>query len=118
MKLKVKIWNTNRADKEFSLYIRNRDKICQLCERGKLQVKLDCSHFWSRNRSSTRYNELNCICLCRGCHYRWELEKAGEYMDFMKKRLGQKKYKELYKLAHSSLDRRTAIINLMSWLKK
>ena len=105
-----KIWTTSRADREFSKMIRERDGRCLKCGREDM---LDCSHFWTRKYSSTRYNFNNCIALCRGCHFKWEIEKQGEYMDFMVKLLGRKKYKVLEKRAHTLMQRKNAIIDLM-----
>jgi hypothetical protein len=51
------------------------------------------------------------------CHITAEKEKQGWYKDFMVKRLGAKKYKELEKLAYKTVSRRDAIMELMESLK-
>jgi hypothetical protein len=56
--------------------------------------------------------------LCYICHYGdkvngWEFNKQGEYRDFMIKKLGEKKFNELTKLANSLMSRRESIINFM-----
>lgn len=49
----------------------------------------------------TRYDEDNCIALCFPCHlYKWEKEKQGEYMRFMRTRLGRNGYNRLEERAH------------------
>ncbi len=110
----MKEWTSKKADKIFSEAIRARDGKCQRC--GNTE-RLTNSHFWGRNRSSTRYSFENCIALCFLCHlFKWEHEKQGEYMDFMKKWLGLKGYKALEKLAHTTMSRRDAIKKLQSEL--
>lgn len=106
-KPKIKQYTTKHADKDFSLYIRQRDGKCLRC--GKL-TNLTCSHFWGRTKSSTRFDPENCITLCwLPCHYQWEHEKQGEYRDFMIQWLGQEKYDALEKRARSFMQRSEAI---------
>lgn len=114
---KIKIWSSNKADTEFSKFIRERDGKCLRC--GTTQ-DLTNSHFWSRANSSLRYEPDNCVTLCRWkCHFfGWEKEKQGAYRDFMIQRLGQERYDELYKLYYQSkMTRRDAIIKCMELLK-
>lgn len=116
MSKKQKVWSTDKADKEFSLYIRGRDGRCQRC--GKTE-NLQCSHFWSRQHSSTRYDPDNCVALCGGCHiFNWEKEKQGAYRDFMLRWLKEDKFKELEKRRYLTVQRRDAIINCMKLLGK
>jgi hypothetical protein len=103
----MKLWGTTKADKEFSKMIRARDRCCQRC--GST-TNLQCSHFWSRNHSSVRYDVENCITLCAGCHYfKWETEKQGAYRDFMLSKLGELGYAELRERAMKLKSRRDAI---------
>ena len=58
---------TNKADKVFSLYIRERDnqlynKVCPLCNKKPIQC---CFHFVTRKRKSVRWDHQNS---CGGCH--------------------------------------------------
>lgn len=109
-----KIWSTAKADKEFSKWIRERDGKCLHC--GKT-TNLQCSHFWSRKHSSTRYDTENCVALCAGCHlYKFENEKQGIYRDFMIRRLGQEGYDKLERRRHTTVSRKDVIQNLMAWL--
>lgn len=108
-KLKKKAWSTDKADKEFSKWIRARDGKCLRC--GTIE-NLTNSHFWTRKNSALRYEPDNCITLCAWkCHiYGWEKEKQGAYRDFMIERLGMERYEELRKIFYQSkMTRREAI---------
>ena len=75
------------TDKNFSDYVRERDDwTCQKCDKkftqGKNSKKLHCAHIWfGRADITTRWEPLNCISLCIGCHIKndqspaeaWEL---------------------------------------------
>lgn len=63
---------TTYLDRAFSLYIRARDKCCQHC--GRSDGLLDCAHIRSRRHVGTRWDELNALCLCRGCHMKFTVE--------------------------------------------
>lgn len=117
---KPKIWSTAKADKLFSQYIRSRDGKCKRC--GKTEY-LQCSHFWARANSATRYYPANCIALCYGCHYGnriqgWEYNKQGAYRDFMITWLGEEKYFSLELLAQTTYPRSDAILDCMKLLDK
>jgi len=76
-----------RSDIYFSELIRTRDDwSCQKCGKTFIQgvdsKKLHCAHVWfGRANLSTRWEPLNCLSLCVGCHntldqhpaYAWEL---------------------------------------------
>ncbi len=61
-------------DKVFSLYVRQRHANldgfveCVTCERSNHWKKMQCGHFMSRAKYSTRWNELNCQVQCYGCN--------------------------------------------------
>jgi hypothetical protein len=117
----MKLWKTSTADNKFRNSVKERDNwICARCGKDFKDNKkmYHCSHFWGETRSSTRFNYDNCIGLCYICHYGdkvngWEFNKQGEYRDFMIKKLGEKKFNELTKLANSLMSRRESIINFM-----
>lgn len=113
----IKIWGVKKADMEFSKFIRNRDGKCVRCGRTNL---LQNSHFWSRSHSGTRFDPDNCDALCYPCHYGnskgWEYEKNGEYLDFKKSQLGERRYKEMEQRAHSVTKQHEAIVNCMKLL--
>lgn len=110
----MKLWTSARADKEFSKFIRERDKTCFFCP----NVASQNSHFWGRGNSATRYDPLNCDGICGGCHMRHEGSKQGLYRTKKLKQLGKKEYNALEKRAHSVVKRSEAINKLMSWLKQ
>lgn len=109
----MKLWTSHRADKEFSKWIRSRDKKCFFCFNEARQ----CSHFWGRGNSATRYDPKNCDGICGGCHMRHEGQKQGLYREMKLKQLGKKEYLALEKRARSIMKRSDAITNLMSWLQ-
>ena len=120
-KKKTKPWTTAKADAKFSLFIRERANWkCQRCYKDFSNNKgqLHCSHFWSRRHSSTRYDAENCVAACYSCHkWHWEIEKQGEYRDFMLNWLGNEKYTVLAERSRSIVLRIDAIKQLQSWLK-
>lgn len=81
----------DKADKLFSLFIRNRDKWqCQRCG-GQYKPPtgaLHCSHFQGRGKEPTRFEPLNADALCYGCHqyftshpaehYEWQVKRKGQ----------------------------------------
>lgn len=68
-----------RADKVFSLWIRNRDKMCVTCgSRSNLQ----CGHYVSRSWSALRYDEKNCNAQCVGCNV-FKRGNMDEYARFL-----------------------------------
>lgn len=114
----MRIWKASTADNKFSKFIRNRDKKCVRC--GGIK-NLQCSHFFSRVHWSTRYDRDNCITICYPCHYGnlngWEYDQAGEYQDFMIKKLGKNKFKALKEKHYQQITKREAIEKAMTWLK-
>jgi hypothetical protein len=112
---KSRIWSISKADKEFSKWIRARDRKCQRCG---TENNLTCSHFWARQHKGGRFNPDNCVAVCwMPCHkYYWEKEKQGDYRDYMLKRLGKKKYSELEKVCRGTYPQATAIIDCMRLL--
>ncbi|MCK9370852.1 hypothetical protein M0R04_13160 [Candidatus Dojkabacteria bacterium] len=123
----MKLWSSKLADKKFSEKVRSvgvcRRPNCPYCKNKKgeelenSRFVLQCSHFWGRNCSSTRYELDNADCFCSGTHFKWENEKAGVYREYMLNKLGEKRYKELEKLHNTSVSRRDSIIKLMKELE-
>lgn len=120
---KSAIWSTKKADREFSIFIRTRDGKCVYPGCAIKDVfQLQCSHFWGRKNSATRYDPDNCVALCYRHHYGdrirgWEYSKHAEYRDYMIAWLGDAKYDALMKRARSTVQRRTAIIEVMGLLE-
>ena len=123
----MKIWSSKSADKKFSEKVRSvgvcQRPDCPYCHnvKGKKleesRFVLQCSHFWGRNCSATRYEFDNADCFCSGTHFKWEGEKAGAYRDYMIKKLGKKRYDELERLHNTTISRRDSIIKLMKELE-
>ena len=89
-----------KANDDFSLWIRERDRACVRC--GKTE-RLSNSHFWVRQKWNTRFDPENCDALCYHCHKTWEHEKQGEYMVFKIKQLGKERYDALEERAQISI---------------
>lgn len=88
----------DKADKYFSLYVRNRDNwTCQRCgkkyEEGS--PSLQNSHYFGRTKESVRFDPQNCDALDFGCHRYWEKEDREGYRAFKVKQLGQKAFDAL-----------------------
>ena len=80
-----------RLDRLFSEFIRKRAmklaKGCQRCHAPKQSYKeLDCAHFHSRRKYSTRWHELNACGLCGGCHFYLD-SHPQEKIDFFRELL-------------------------------
>jgi hypothetical protein len=92
----MKLWTSAKADKEFSIFIRARDKTCFFCSNKATQN----SHFWGRGNSATRYDPENCDAVYGGCHMRHEGSKQGLYREIKIRQLGQDAYDALERRAH------------------
>lgn len=63
-----------KADAAFSKFIRMRDAdangivSCVTCGRRRHWREVDCGHFITRAKQSTRYDERNCHAQCKGCN--------------------------------------------------
>lgn len=62
-----------RLDKEFSLYIRQRQSAngivtCFTCGKRDHWRNMDCGHFMSRRHYATRWDEKNCQVQCKSCN--------------------------------------------------
>ncbi len=110
--MKNKIWSTNKADLEFSHWIRDRDEgKCFFCGKPASQN----SHFWGRQISATRYDPLNCDYSCGGCHMRHESVKQGAYRDMKIAQLGKEIYDDMERRARIGTVKRTdAILKCMA----
>ena len=88
-----------RADKAFSEYIRLRDHYrCFTC--GKVGAPSDgvmqCGHLFSRVNFSTRWDEDNAFCQCRGCNMRHEFDFEVFRAAYVAAK-GQESYDALYR---------------------
>lgn len=107
------ILTTEGADRKFSLMIRERDKVCARC---KLRKATQCSHYYERHHSATRYHPDNGDGVCEYCHPLWEGRKNG-YREYKIKQIGKKRFAELERLYRGVMKRDDAIIQFMELLK-
>jgi len=116
----------DKADTEFSIYIRLRDKKCVRCSKvgepdvkGREVVGLDNSHFWSRGRESTRYDPMNCDALCRFCHQYFG-GNPGEYAWWKESKLGKFEYDKLTIRANTTQkkDRKSSRLYIKELMKE
>ncbi len=85
--MKVRI---SPLDKLFSEYIRRRAKgVCERCGIYKGFSGLQCCHYHSRRKRSTRYDPDNALALDFGCHQYFH-ENPDEFKEFMRRRLGER----------------------------
>ena len=86
------------TDTLFSRYMRLKVKRCEVCKRkgeGDEGITGLCvSHFYGRRGESTRFSNENVSVLCSGCHRKFH-ERPSDYYDWMKKKLGEKRFKDL-----------------------
>lgn len=87
------------ADTIFSQYLRKKHGRCEIC--GRSDIKLEAAHFYSRRNESVRFDEENVHCLCFTCH-RKSHEDKSYYEDWIKKKLGQKRFDLLTLRAHTT----------------
>lgn len=86
-------------DKLWAETIKKRDKFkCQKC--GST-TRLQSCHFHSRSRLTTRWDLLNGICLCSGCHIFWAHQHPIEFAEFMRQRIDEDVYQRLLIMAKS-----------------
>ena len=83
------------ADRLFSIFIRNRDKICRKCKKAKAS---QCAHIFSRSNLSVRYDEMNALGFCFYCHLIWSHREPVEFTQWVESELGAE-FKKLEKRA-------------------
>lgn len=121
-----------RADSAFSKRIIERDKKCRYpgCQVSD-PAKLTCSHYHGRAIKNTRFDEDNCIALCRTHHFwdkqlGWEFQKQtigkhgwdGKYTTHMWLWLGEARFVALTMRALLPFDRELYSKNLLPFKKK
>ena len=79
-------------DKEWSLYIRNRDKFCQMCGSRK---SLAAHHAFGRVHRATRWDIYCGVAVCWPCHkFRCHGDPAG-FTAWFKKHVGENQFNRL-----------------------
>lgn len=121
---KIKI---DRADAEFSKYIRLRDGKCVRCGRlggdtvdGELIKGLQASHYFGRGNEATRFDVENVDALCAGCHQIWGSDDREAYRVFKIKQLGENGFKllQITANAYKKKDRKMSLIIAKELLKE
>lgn len=116
----------DKADAEFSKYIRERDGKCMRCgspvrynDKGD-PVSHQCSHYFGRRKESTRYDPENCDTLCHGCHQQWGSTDRESYRAFKIKQLGQYGFDRLLLRSntHQKKDRKMSLLKSQALRKK
>ncbi len=92
MKKQSKRTLKNKLDKAFSQLVRARG-FCDRCGMRD-KTKLQCAHIYSRRYLSIRWNLLNAMCLCAGCHFWWH-QNPTEGVDFIREKMGEDNYERL-----------------------
>ena len=81
-----------KADAVFSIFIRNRDgNKCVLCNSTD---RVQCGHLIKRGKMATRYDEVNCHCLCSICNFKDQYEPQ-HYTRWFVKNYGALMYEDL-----------------------
>lgn len=103
-----------RNDREFSLFIRERDRVCQRCGKDR---NLQCAHIVSRTYRKTRWDPDNAMALCFGCHKtftHWPLEWEA----FVITRMGEEGYRELKLKAQDTVGPKADLDEVWAEVKK
>lgn len=93
-----------KADKVFSVFIRERDmRKCVLC--GS-EVNSTCGHLIKRGKKRVRWDENNCFCLCSICNFRDKVDTDyhGKYVAWYIERYGIARYHLLEQVAELEVD--------------
>lgn len=94
----------NKADRLWSLAIRQRDGQCRRCGRGSGEVTLQAAHVISRSYKAVRWDLRNGICLCLGCHH-WNHHQPVEFSWWVQDLIGKELYESLRKEALAYVGR-------------
>ena len=95
MKKPSKSYLTNKLDKECQRIVRSKGQ-CVKCKRPDA---LQTAHIFSRTYKSVRWNLLNMLCLCAGCH-RWAHNNPVLFTEWVKNYLGEYNYELLKNTAN------------------
>lgn len=111
------MWNMERADQQFSRFIRRRDGRCMnpMCPNGLSRhaevAQLECSHYYGRGILISRFDPDNCMALCHTCHSMWEHTKEKRYKEVMIRWLGAKKWRALKKRVEDYKNKNIPYLN-------
>ena len=97
----------DKADRQFSRFIRLRDAIpggafkCISCGKFKRIEQADCGHFHSRKHMATRFDERNAHAECRACN-RFSADHLIKYQENLIRKIGEEEFDELNILAKTT----------------
>lgn len=80
-------------DREFSLFIRQRDRRCVQCGR---EDQLTCGHVFSRAAYSTRWDPRNAFGQCMGHNLRHEFD-PWPFLNYARTQLGAEEFDKLHR---------------------
>jgi len=86
-----------KLDKVFSQVVRQVGE----CERCGGHQSLQCAHINSRRFLHTRWNQLNAVCLCAGCHF-WAHQHPRAFGKWVDEYLGEGTMDEIDKLSYET----------------
>jgi ribosomal protein S27AE len=82
----------DKLDKAWALYVRKRDKFCQLCGGSST---LAAHHAFGRTHRATRWDVINGVALCWPCHkFRAHGDPAG-FSVWFEAKVGEHQYSRL-----------------------
>lgn len=94
----------NKADRLWSLMIRQRDGRCRRCGKEPPAVILQAAHVISRRYKAIRWDPRNGLALCVGCHH-WNHHNPVEFDWWVKEEIGEETYDALRTEALSYVGR-------------
>ena len=89
----------SKADRLFSLYVRQRDGKCRRCH--KSDRTLQCHHLISRTYRKVRFEPDNGVALCFGCH-KYLTHRPLDNDDFAVAMIGEQRWAELKVIARDT----------------
>ena len=96
-------WLNKQLDKLWSQAVRSKG-YCELCGRKPPEVVLHAHHIFSRRHYSTRWDVLNGVCLCNGCHLYKAHKDIQEFSDWIIEHCGNEHIDNLRHKAHTTAD--------------
>jgi 5-methylcytosine-specific restriction endonuclease McrA len=97
---------TAEADRLFSQWIRQRDRVCQECG---AQAGLQCAHLWSRRYRALRWDEEGAVALCLRCHKQFTEDPAA-WNAWIRARRGDEEFWRLNARARTGAAPELAVI--------
>lgn len=93
-----------KLDQLWSKFVRESVGRCELCGRKPPEVVLHAHHIFSRRHYSTRWDILNGVCLCNGCHLYKAHKDIQEFSDWVIEHCGNEHIDNLRIKSHTIAD--------------